>query len=162
MFLTNIGHKYMDIEHDKRTYLFRKSLQLTYHCQRMTSWFPVKIVALSAGGQFVSPSTFSPMNSIFECTNFFIPAENELIHVTQINFVQVIFRLRLLIRVQQIQSRLLKFSYRWQISQNFYKSSSTFSGSRLPSKPLVCQHPIVILWTPFHTMFKLYIINTTL
>ena len=84
----------MDIEHDKRTYLFRKSLQLTYHCQRMTSWFPVKIVALSAGGQFVSPSTFSPMNSIFDCTNFFIPADNELIHVTQINFVQAIFRLR--------------------------------------------------------------------
>ena len=64
-----------------------KAPQLTYHCQRMTSRFPVKIVALSAGGQFVSPSTFSPMNSIFECTNFFIPAENELVHVTQIEFV---------------------------------------------------------------------------
>ena len=84
---TNIGHKYMDIEHDKRTYLFRKSLQLTYHCQRMTSWFPVKIVALSAGGQFVSPSTFSPMNSIFDCTNFFIPVDNDMIHATQIEIV---------------------------------------------------------------------------
>ena len=53
----------------------------------MTSWFPVKIVALSVGGLFVSTSTFSPINSIFDCTNFFIPVDNDMIHATQIEIV---------------------------------------------------------------------------